>query len=226
MRPKHAIDYQNIDRQLAVMRREYKTTTNFGWHSHRRGQFLVGNSGYMTAMTEEGAFMLPGGYAILIAPDLPHAVQTFGECRMHSVYLEESVLRGFWGPTRIVKVSALLDASIEALANEIRNADPQPYTVPLPSEKQLRRLCRDLLDNPGNKLTIDDWADKVGMSRRTMTRKFRSETGMSFIEWRQRLRVSHVMRRLAEGIPLAVAGTEAGYQSLSTLRKILKTWSS
>jgi len=49
---------------------------------------------------------------------------------------------------------------------------------------------------------------------------------MSFIEWRQRLRVSHVMRRLAEGIPLAVAGTEAGYQSLSTLRKILKTWSS
>jgi AraC-like DNA-binding protein/quercetin dioxygenase-like cupin family protein len=246
MRPKHAIDYQNIDRQLAVMRREYKTTTNFGWHSHRRGQFLVGNSGYMTAMTEEGAFMLPGGYAILIAPDLPHAVQTFGECRMHSVYLEESVLRGFWGPTRIVKVSALLDASIEALANEpvlydesgrghhlaalildeIRNADPQPYTVPLPSEKQLRKLCRDLLDNPGNKLTIDDWADKVGMSRRTMTRKFRSETGMSFIEWRQRLRVSHVMRRLAEGIPLAVAGTEAGYQSLSTLRKILKTWSS
>ncbi len=67
MRPKHAIDYQNIDRPLAVMRREYKTTTNFGWHSHRRGQFLVGNSGYMTAMTEEGAFMLPGGYAILIA---------------------------------------------------------------------------------------------------------------------------------------------------------------
>ena len=188
--------------------------------------------------------MLPSGYAILIAPDLPHAVQTFGDTKMHSVYLEESVLRGVWEPTRILKVSALLDASIQALANEpvlydetgrgqhlsalildeIRNADQQPYTVPLPSEKQLRKLCRDLLDNPGNDLTIDDWADKVGMSRRTMTRKFRHETGMSFVEWRQRLRVSHVMRRRAEGVPLALAGLEAGYQSLSTLRKVLKTW--
>ncbi|MFC7067812.1 AraC family transcriptional regulator [Brucella rhizosphaerae] len=244
MRPKHAIDYQDIKRPLAVMRREYTVSMNFGWHSHRRGQLLYGNSGYMTAMTEEGAFMLPSGYAILIAPDLPHAVQTFGETKMHSVYLEESVLRGFWEPTRILKVSALLDASIQALANEpvlydetgrgkhlsalildeIRNADQQPYTVPLPAEKQLRKLCRDLLDNPGNDLTIDDWADKVGMSRRTMTRKFRQETGMSFIEWRQRLRVSHVMRRRAEGVPLAAAGLEAGYQSLSTLRKVLKTW--
>jgi len=244
MRPKHAIDYQDINRPLAVMRREYMVSTNFGWHSHRRGQLLYGNSGYMTAMTEEGAFMLPSGYAILIAPDLPHAVQTFGETKMHSVYLEESVLRGFWEPTRILKVSALLDASIQALANEpvlydetgrgqhlsalildeIRNADQQPYTVPLPAEKQLRKLCRDLLDNPGNDFTIDDWADKVGMSRRTMTRRFRHETGMSFIEWRQRLRVSHVMRRRAEGVPLAVAGLEAGYQSLSALRKVLKTW--
>lgn len=243
-RPKHAIDYQDIMRPLAVMRREYKASTNFGWHSHRRGQLLLGNSGYMTAMTEEGAFMLPSGYAILFAPDLPHAVQSFGETTMHSVYFEESVLKGFWEPTRILKVSALLDASIQALANEpvlydetgrghhlcalivdeIRSAGPQPYTVPLPSEKQLRKLCRDLLDNPSNNLTIDDWADKVGMSRRTMTRKFRDETGMSFIEWRQRLRVSHVMRRVAEGVPLAVAGQEAGYESLSTLRKLLKTW--
>lgn len=242
MRPKHAIDYQDIKRPLAVMRREYTISSNFGWHSHRRGQLLYGNSGYMTAMTEEGAFMLPSGYAILIAPDLPHAVQTFGETTMHSVYIEESVLRGHWEPTRILKVSPLLDASIQALAkepvlydesgrgqhlselilDEIRNAGSEPYTVPLPAEKQLRKLCRYLLDNPDNNLTIDDWADKVGMSRRTMTRKFRYETGMSFIEWRQRLRISHVMRRCAEGVPLAVAGLEAGYRSLSTLRKILK----
>lgn len=128
-------------------------------------------------MTEEGVFMLPSGYAILIAPNLPHSVQTFGETRMHSVYLDHGVLQAFWGPTRIIKVSALLDASIQALAkepvlydetgrghylsaliiDEIRNATPQPYVVPLPSEKQLRKLCRDLLDNPSNNLTIDKW---------------------------------------------------------------------
>lgn len=41
MRSKHAIDYQEIDRPLAVMHREYTTSTNFGWHSHRRGQLLL-----------------------------------------------------------------------------------------------------------------------------------------------------------------------------------------
>lgn len=242
MRPKHAIDYQDVERPIAVMRREYGVSMNFGWHSHRRGQLLYGNSGYMTALTEEGAFMLPSGYAVLLAPNLPHAVETFGETQMHSVYIEDSVLRGFWEPTRVLKVSSLLDASIQALAkepvlydetgrgkhlsalilDEISNADEQPYAVPLPAEKSLRKLCRNLLDNPGLDLTIDDWSDKVGMSRRTMTRKFRQETGMSFIEWRQRLRVSHVMRRRAEGAPLAVAGVEVGYQSVSTLRKVMK----
>jgi AraC-like DNA-binding protein len=242
MRPKHAIDYQDVARPLAVMRREYKTSMNFGWHSHRRGQLLYGNSGYMTAMTEEGAFMLPSGYAVLLAPDLPHAVETFGETEMHSVYIEEGILRGCWEQTRILKVSPLLDASIQALVkepllydengrgqhlsalilDEIRDADLQPLTVPLPAERQLRKLCRNLLGNPGLDLTIDNWADEVGMSRRTMTRKFRQETGMSFIEWRQRLRVSHVMRRRAEGTPLAVASVEAGYQSVSTLRKVMK----
>lgn len=242
MRPKHAIDYQDIARPLAVMRREYSASTNFGWHSHRRGQFLYGNSGYMTVMTEEGAFMLPSGYAILLAPDLPHAVETFGKTEMHSVYIEESALRGDWDRTRILKVSPLLDASIQALArepllydedgrgqhlsalilDEIRLADEQPFAVPLPAERQLRKLCRNLLDDPGLDLTIDDWADEVGMSRRTMTRKFRQETGMSFIEWRQRLRISHVMQRRAEGMPLAAASVEAGYQSASALRKVMK----
>nr|WP_235693759.1 helix-turn-helix transcriptional regulator [Brucella intermedia] len=243
MRPKHAIDYQNLPRPLAVMRREYKTGMNFGWHSHRRGQLLYGNTGYMTALTEEGAFMLPSGYAVLLRPDLPHAVETFGETEMYSVYVEENISRDLWEETRVLKVSALLDASIQALAkepllydengrgrhlsalilDEIRCAGRQPLTVPLPTEKQLRKLCRNLLGNPGLDLTIDDWAEEVGMSRRTMTRKFRQETGMSFIEWRQRLRASHVMRRQAEGVPLAMASVEAGYQSVSTLRKVMKS---
>lgn len=241
MRPKHAIDYQDIARPLAVMRREYAASMNFGWHSHRRGQLLYGNRGYMTAMTEEGAFMLPSGCAILIAPDLPHAVSTYGETEMHSVYIEDKALRGDWGETRVVKVSPLLDACIQALAkepllydengrgnhlaalilDEVRNVEERPYAVPLPTDRQLRKLCRSLLDNPALDLTIDDWADKVGMSRRTMTRKFRLQTGMSFIEWRQRLRISHVMRKRAEGVPLAVAGVEAGYQSPSTLRRAM-----
>jgi len=245
MRPKHAIDYQDSPRPLAVMRREYKTGMNFGWHSHRRGQLLYGTTGYMTALTEEGAFMLPSGYAVLLRPDLPHAVETFGETEMYSVYLEENTLRGSWEETRVLKVSALLDASIQALVkepllydesgrgwhlsalilDEIGNARKQPLTVPLPTEKQLRKLCRSLLANPGLDLTIDDWAEEVGMSRRTMTRKFRQQTGMSFIEWRQRLRASHVMRRQAEGAPLAVASVEAGYHSVSTLRKVLKSLS-
>jgi transcriptional regulator GlxA family with amidase domain len=135
-----------------------------------------------------------------------------------------------------------LDASVQALAeepvlydengrgqhlsalilDEVRSAQEQPYVVSLPTDKQLRKLCRSLLDNPGLDLTIDDWADEVGMSRRTMTRKFRLQTGMSFVEWRQRLRVSHVMRKRAEGMPLAIASVEAGYQSVSTLKKTMK----
>lgn len=162
---------------------------------------------------------------------------------MQSIYIEPDPGVSLpWEPVRVIATSPLLSATVSAfleqptlydedargghlaalILEEIALAREGPFALPMPSDRRLQRLCRDLTETPSIDLDIDQWADNLGMSRRTMTRKFRTETGMSFAEWRRRLRTAHVMRRQAEGAKLEEAAADVGYRSLSSLRKALR----
>jgi AraC-like DNA-binding protein len=243
MKQQKAGDLQNVPRPVAAMSRIYENSVDFGWHSHRRGQLLQILGGFMTARTPDSSFIIPSGYGLLIAPDVPHAVTSHGRVSMQSLYIEpDGALTLNWEPTRVISTSVLLSAMVGAfieeptlyaengrgghlaalILDEICRAKEGPFALPMPSDKRLQRLCKDLSETPSIDLDIDDWADNLGMSRRTMTRKFRTQTGMSFAEWRRRLRMAHVMRRQAEGARLDEAAADVGYRSLSSLRKAMR----
>lgn len=242
-KPQRAADLQNVQRPIAAMARTYEQSVDFGWHSHRRGQFLQIVDGFMTARTPDTSFIIPSGYGLLIAPEVPHAVHSHGRVSMQSLYIEpDPGVPLPWEPVRVIATSPLLSATASAfleqptlydedgrggrlaalILEEIALAREGPFALPMPSDKRLQRLCRDLTETPSIDLDIDRWADNLGMSRRTMTRKFRTQTGMSFAEWRRRLRTAHVMRRQAEGVRLEEAAADVGYRSLSYLRKALR----
>jgi AraC-like DNA-binding protein len=242
-KPQKAIDLQNVPRPVAAMARFYETSIDFGWHSHRRGQLLQIVDGFMTARTPDTSFIIPSGYGLLITPDIPHAVVSHGRVSMQSLYIEPDHVPWLaWEPVRVISTSVLLSATLGAflhepvlydedgrgghlaalILEEIGNAQEGPFALPMPSDKRLQRLCKDLSETPSIDLDIDRWADNIGMSRRTMTRRFRTETGMSFAEWRRRLRMAHVMRRRAEGARLDEAAADVGYRSLSSLRKAMR----
>ncbi len=242
-KPQRAADLQNVQRPIAAMARTYEQSVDFGWHSHRRGQLLQIVDGFMTARTPDTSFIIPSGYGLLITPEIPHAVHSHGRVSMQSIYIEPDPGVSLpWEPVRVIATSPLLSATVSAfleqptlydedargghlaalILEEIALAREGPFALPMPSDRRLQRLCRDLTETPSIDLDIDQWADNLGMSRRTMTRKFRTETGMSFAEWRRRLRTAHVMRRQAEGAKLEEAAADVGYRSLSSLRKALR----
>lgn len=242
-RPQQAIDLQNVPRPVAAMARVYEGSVGSGWHSHRRGQLLLITDGFMMARIPSASFIVPSGHGLLIAPDVPHAVTAHGRVAMQSLYIEAAdTPEVAWEPIRVIPTSALLSATVAALLREptlydeqgrgghlvalileeIAGAEESPFALPMPSDKRLQKLCNDLSDTPSIDLDIDHWADRLGMSRRTMTRRFRTETGMSFSEWRRRVRMAHVMRRRAEGARLDEAAVDVGYRSLSALRKAMR----
>lgn len=53
------------------------------------------------------------------------------------------------------------------------------------------------------------------MSRRTLARRFRSETGMTIAAWRQQARMMEALARIGEGAPVTAAAFEVGYDSAS-----------
>ena len=63
--------------------------------------------------------------------------------------------------------------------------------------------------------TVDDLAKQHAIARRTLERRFREETGMSFGMWRQKARLLDSIRLLAEGKSVTDAALESGYSSMS-----------
>jgi AraC-like DNA-binding protein len=63
--------------------------------------------------------------------------------------------------------------------------------------------------------SVDALARQHGLARRTLERRFREETGMSFGMWRQKARLLDSIRLLAEGRSVTETALECGYASVS-----------
>lgn len=63
---------------------------------------------------------------------------------------------------------------------------------------------------------LDELAASSGMSRRTLTRTFKQETGMSVGKWRQVARLMAGIGMLAEGKSVTHTAMSLGYDSVSS----------
>jgi LacI family transcriptional regulator len=63
---------------------------------------------------------------------------------------------------------------------------------------------------------VGEVAEEVGVSRRTLERRFREVVGQSIAAEMMRLRLNRAKRRLAEGkVPLKTVAVESGFRSAS-----------
>ncbi|MGO4438912.1 AraC family transcriptional regulator [Rhizobium sp. RAF56] len=211
-------------------------------HSHRRAQFLCVFSGVVLVATDRGRWMIPPGHALHIPRGIPHSVEMLSDVSMKSVYVtppDDGVEPD--GP-RVLQVSELarsllLEAiRLQELSDERRKADlvfallveevsaleERPLGLPFPADRRLAALCRDYMARPAPNLRLDDCADKLSMSRRTFTRLFRKETGISFSTWRQQASVFACLPQLADGLPVTEVALEAGYESVAAFTTMFR----
>lgn len=242
MRSTDSADYQDVPRPVAVMAKRFPQGASTGRHSHPRAQLLYAASGLMTASTADGAWLVPEGHALLIPSELEHDVAMHGAVAMLTAYLAREASPGPAATCRVLKVSGLLHEGLAALVEEpvlyepggrggllaalvlaeIARAPETPFALPLPPDERLRRLCRALIDDPADGRDIDGLADAAGMSRRTLTRRFREETGLSLGEWRRRRRLLAAMTRAARGEPPARIAAGVGYRDPRALQAMMR----
>jgi transcriptional regulator GlxA family with amidase domain len=91
--------------------------------------------------------------------------------------------------------------------------------IPAPDEASTATVRAWLLDHLDHQVTLDDLARRAAMSKRTFTRRFRDETGLSPVQWLNRQRLDHA-RSLLESTDLAVEtiAERAGFGTSGSLR--------
>ncbi|MBB4129426.1 helix-turn-helix transcriptional regulator [Xanthomonas sp. 3075] len=218
---------------LADLRAVWAPETD--WHAHVRGQLMYVEQGVLTVHTEQGTLSLPPGCAGWMPPGQKHTVELAGPMRGWGVVVRPDACTTLPTQGGVIRLTGLarevimraagwplhqpLDAARQRLAavllDELCQAQIDHLHLPMPADRRLLRIARQLLDTPADPRPLDAWADWGGLSARSLSRHFRHETGLSFAQWRQQARLAEGLRRLSQGTPVAQVADQLGYSSPS-----------
>jgi AraC-like DNA-binding protein len=151
---------------------------------------------------------------------------------MESLYLLSEACPIDWPRPTAVAVTPLLAALIghlggDALSPEQREralgvvfdsltpSETVAIHAPLPVDSRGRQVALALRAHPDDRRDIESWGALASTSGRTIARIFRSETGLTFGEWRTATRVQAALLLLAEGQSVTRVGMDVGYETPS-----------
>ncbi len=103
----------------------------------------------------------------------------------------------------------------QILIDQLELSPRQCTYLPSSKDKLLAPILQMLERNPADNTSLANWAKKRYTSERTLSRRCRQELGMSFGEWRQRLRFLHAISLLEQGKNVYEVAFDVGYSSSS-----------
>jgi AraC-like DNA-binding protein len=217
---------------LAMTRFGMSRGEAFGAHEHEDHQILWAPTGVAHVEVGDDRWVLPPTQALWIPGGVVHEVRAARTAVLHSLYFWPGACPIEAPAPRAVEVTPLtaelldlvgapgvaptLRAHAEALLLGLLEPVRAPVvTLRQPRDDRARGVADGLLADPRDGRDLAAWGREVGASSRTLARLFLAETGMTFADWRMRMRVRASLDHLAAGAPVAVAAGEVGYRSPS-----------
>ncbi|MDE2428854.1 MAG: helix-turn-helix transcriptional regulator [Burkholderiales bacterium] len=246
MRPKstNPDDYQHAQRPLGVMQKMFADGTRIGLHHHARAQCIYARTGLMHISTEAALWLIPPQHALWMPSGVAHTMLAQGDVHLQTLYVQQTLLPPDWqSELRVIRVSPLLreliaraaeipleyaenshEASIlQLLLNEIQQSgDAFGPCLLTARDSRLQYVCEAILANPADRRNLEEWAQVCGASSRTLARLFQREFGVSFIVWRQQVRILSALPRLAAGEPVTRLALECGYETPGAFTRVFK----
>ncbi len=231
---------EQANEPVVALARTYPAGLAVPRHSHSRTQLWFARRGIVLVSTGDRRWMIPPGHALIIPASTEHSAEMVSDVEMQSVYVDLPGEQA--GAPRVVEVTALAQTLIgelvatdmrpmterrlslvsELLLDEFPHLPVRPLGLPFPTDRRLAKLCREFLKAPSARTSIDEWANRLGLARRSFTRHFRAETGISFVTWRQQACLLASLPRLAEGEPVTTVALDAGYDNIAAFSTMFR----
>ncbi|ROL77502.1 helix-turn-helix transcriptional regulator [Pseudomonas vranovensis] len=214
---------------------EFGADTHSAAHRHTWGQLNYAAHGIMHLEIDGQRFISPPHYAVWVPPDTEHSCYNPQAIVYRSVYLDREVCKGLPGEPCTLVISDILKAILgdfaardvkvpedeadqrlaQVLVDQLRRAPAQTCYLPYARSAGLGEVLQALHAEPGDNRPLGHWAASVHVSERTLARQFIRELGMSFGEWRLRLRFLRAIEALEQNLPTQQIAFDLGYSSAS-----------
>ncbi|MCO4758504.1 MAG: helix-turn-helix transcriptional regulator [Oceanospirillaceae bacterium] len=204
-------------------------------HTHPRAQLVYASVGAIRVNTPDGTWVIPQTQAVWVPGGLEHQVCAVSPAEVRHLYIDQRQFQALPTQCSVLEVSPFLRELIiravshgreylpdspaahlmAVIGDELQALEPSPLYLPSANDRRVIRVMEKLRDDPADNRGQEDWAADVGASGRTLGRLFLRETGMSFGQWRQQLRLQEAVKLLAEGKGVTEVALILGYRSPS-----------
>lgn len=241
---KTGLTYLGANKQIEQARDEYvlarqkNLPANYRstLHSHSWYQLMYASSGLLNVEFDRHFIVVPPHRAIWLPPNCMHQVSSPAGAKFRSVYFRPDQVMNIGENSKVLAVSPLIreliltvvkrcdvdtewqDHDVRLLAVLLDQLAQQPedgLSLSIPKDARISELVTTLQTEPSNALNLQEWAEALGMSGRTLSRIFRTETGGGFKEWRQKVRLLYSLSLLERGLSVTRVAFDVGYSSPS-----------
>ncbi len=204
-------------------------------HSHSWGSLNYTAQGTMEMESQGQRFLSPPQHAVWVPPGVTHSGLVRDAVVYRSLYIGPELCGDLPAdpctiPVGPIVKSVFADFAVRDLHVPETEADLRPAQVvvdqvarsksegrflPAARSPALAALLAALHEEPGSNRSMAEWAASVHMTERTLARLCHRELGMSFGDWRQRLRFLHAIDALDEGHSVQRIAFDLGYSTAS-----------
>jgi AraC-like DNA-binding protein len=209
--------------------------SRIGEHVHEWSQLVYAARGVMTVEVADGCWVVPAHRAVWVPALTSHSIEMTGTVEMRTLYFSPEILAVLPGRCETLEVSGLLreliletvrqqmlhrDLPAQArligvIVDQLASIQSIELRLPMPEHPRLRALTENLRKSPLKSVSLGSIAAEAHLSARTVERVFVAETGLTFVQWRQRLRFLHALQLLAAERTVTDVALEVGYRSVS-----------
>jgi AraC-like DNA-binding protein len=111
---------------------------------------------------------------------------------------------------------------VELIFSELHFVPPGEFDMPRVTDTRLVRIEQQLRQDPGDTRGVERWAALGNMSSRTLGRRLKAETGLSFAAWRRQIRLAEAVIRLVECESITSIALSLGYENIGSFSRMFK----
>lgn len=212
------------------------------WHSHDRIQLIHTLTGVIRVQTHEGIWIIPPGRGVWIPAHKPHALLSSGDVRARGVFIENTLQHDIQNECHVVAIPALLrelmssamdiqneiqpesrnERLLQLILDEVRLLPALAFNLPDPQSPKLQQLCQRIKENLALEWSLEESAQQLHISSKTLARHFQKETGLHFSHWVRQAKLMQAMIDLAMNKPVLNVALDLGYESPSAFSAMFK----
>ncbi|SJL84137.1 AraC family transcriptional regulator [Vibrio palustris] len=224
---------------------DFLSNTETRVHSHPWGQVQLISGGILEVEAQDTRFLAPPHLAIWVPAGVMHKSFNRRPLEYCSINMASALTTSFPSNTSLIKVTPIIAAIIDdfrqrkisiaqsaadqrlmqVMLDQLAIQPTQHHFLPSSDHKYLAPILRAMELNPVDSTSLKQWANHVHTTERTLARYCHDELGMSFTEWRLRLRYLHSMELLRHGHAVKEVALTLGYQQASPFITMFKKYS-